>query len=179
MQIQTLSEKNDIPERVHIALDTCVFIDAFHNPEKFQDFFVYIKERKITLATTYLNYLEFSKGFSTIKGFKDAENFFNQTVDFYYSPHLLEDSVEKLKYAYRSDGQRLPIADLFLGSLGLQFGDKMLILTKDHGDFIKALFDVVCYVPYDGDGNQVQIYCLYRFSKEKYTKRLLELGKTE
>ncbi|MFA5157932.1 MAG: hypothetical protein WC451_01960 [Patescibacteria group bacterium] len=179
MQIQVLNGENDIPDFVHLALDTCVFIDAFHNPDKFQDFFVFLKKKNITLTTTYLNYLEFSKGFSTLKGFRDAEDFFNKTIDFYYPSKLLEESVEKLKYAYRSDAQRLGVTDLFLASLGLQFGDKMLVLTKDHGDFIKDLFNIIAFIPFNSNGNQVQIYCIYQLSQEKYAKRLLELEKTK
>jgi hypothetical protein len=39
MQLQILGENNCIPQRTHIALDTCVFINAFKNPDSFKDLF--------------------------------------------------------------------------------------------------------------------------------------------
>jgi len=59
MQIQVINNNNEIPELTHIALDTCVFFDAYKTPEKFEDFFEYAKEKKATLVTTKLHYQSF------------------------------------------------------------------------------------------------------------------------
>lgn len=178
MQLKVISDENDVPEHSYIAVDTCLFIDAFHNPECFQDFFKYLEEKNIILTTTFLNYLEFSKGFDTIKGFNDSQTFLENIVKIIYPLRDLEESAEKLKLAYRTAGQKLQIPDLFLGSMGLKWPDKMLILTKNHSDFISELFDIECFVPFCGKKNSVQVYSFYRFSTEKYVKRLKDLSRT-
>lgn len=178
MQIQILGKNNNVPKNIHIALDTCVFINAFKNPLKFKDFFVYLADNGNIPVTTYLNYLEFSKGHDTMKEFFDIQNWFDQIVEYVYPLRDLTDWVEKLKLAYRRDGQSVGITDLFLSALAMKYKDQLMILSKDHGDFMTDLFEIQAYIPYLASKRNVETYCLYKFSMKKYSQKLLDLEKT-
>ncbi len=177
MQIQVLNNKNAIPDRVHIALDTCVFFDAWKNPEKFQKFFALMKEKEITLTTTYLHYLEFSRGFDTIPQFDQVDERFKKIIDYVYPINDLTEEVEKAKKIYRRDGRDVDIADFFMSALMLKFKKKILVMTKNHNHFLTDLFDIQAYVPLLRT-NDIQTYCFYVFSENKYIDRLKKLEKT-
>jgi len=179
MQLQILGENNCIPQRTHIALDTCVFINAFKNPDSFKDLFEFFDHNNNPLTTTILNYFEFSKGNDTLVDFGVAKDWFDRIIkDFLYPVRLLEEEAEKIKLIYRKDGQKLKITDLFLAALAKKHKNDMLIMTKDHGDFIKDLFDIQAYMPYVHK-SQVELYCFYRFSEDKYFKKLEKLERTK
>lgn len=177
MQIQVLNEKNQIPEKITLALDTCVFLDAYKNPEKFKDFLGYIKDRGITLVTTKLHYLEFSRGYDTISDFDKADVFFNKTIDYLYPLRDLEDEVEMAKKIYRKDGKNVDIADFFMFALIIKFREKIIVMSRNHKHFLTDLFDVKTYLPLLGT-NDVQTYCFYQYSEIKYVRRLRKLEKT-
>lgn len=177
MQTQVLNSFNDIPKRCHLALDTCVFLDAYKNREKFRDFFILLKEKKITLTTTYLVYLEFSRGFDTLKEFNEAAEWFDKTIDLIYPVKGLEEWIEKLKLVYRKYGRDVGPTDFSLGALLLKHKEKIYLLSKNHKHFITDLFDIQAFLPLLRT-NEVQTYCFYKYSEEKYVIRLKNLEKT-
>jgi len=177
MQIQVINELNEIPDRAHIALDTCVFFDAYKNPDKFKDFFEYLKSKNSTLVTTQLHYLEFTRGYDTVADFTNADEFFNQTIDYLYPLKKLEDKVDMAKRIYRRDGKNVDIADFFMAALILEHREKVIVMSKNHKHFLTDLFDVKAFVPLLRK-NDIQTYCFYQFSEEKYIKRLEDLEKT-
>lgn len=177
MQIQVLNEKNNFPERIHIALDTCVFMDAYKHPDRFQDFFVLAKNKHVTLTTTSLVYFEFSRGFDTIRDFNEAEEAFNSIIDYVYPLKDLDEWVEKVKRVYRKDGRNVDITDMFMGALLLKYKSDMLVMSKNHKHFLTEIFDIQTFIPLLGK-NEVQTYCFYKYSEKKYLKRLKYLEKT-
>ncbi len=177
MQIQVLNEINALPDRIHLALDTCVFFDAYKNPKKFQGFFELVKSKRITLTTTALVYFEFSRGFDTIRDFKKAEEGFSSIVDYVYPLRDLDEWAEKVKRVYRKDGKNVDITDMFMCALLLKYKNDMLVMSKNHKHFLTELYDIQAFIPLLGK-NEVQTYCFYRYSEAKYVKRLKQLEKT-
>lgn len=178
MQTQILGQSNSIPEGIHIAVDTCVVMDAFHNSDKFKGLFELLEKNHNTVTSTYLNYLEFSRGNDTLSDFDVAKKWFDEIVSYIHPLSGLDDEVEKIKIALRKKAGSVGTADFYLAALSMKYGDKLMILSKDHGDFNKSLFDVQAYIPYV-DETSVQIYCIYKFSKNKYAKLLDNLNKTK
>lgn len=177
MQIQVLHPGNDIPNGSHLALDTCVFFDAYKFPEKFQDFFSLLKDKKITLTSTKLVYFEFSRGFDTLREFRKAEEGFNTIVDFVYPIRNLEDQMEQIKLIYRKEGKDVDVSDMSLAALLLRYRSGFYVMTRNYKHFLTELFDVQTYIPILRT-NDVQTYCCYKFSEAKYIKRLQNLEKT-
>jgi len=122
-------------------------------------------------------YLEFSRGYDTIPDFNKADKFFNQTIDFLYPLKDIENEVEMAKRLYRRDGKDVDIADFFMAALILKFKEKVMVMSKNHKHFLTDLFDVKMFIPLLRK-NDIQTYCFYQFSQDKYIKRLCDLEKT-
>lgn len=127
----------------YLLLDTNVFIDAFHNPSEFGQFFNELKENEVTLVTVDAVQVEFTKGSSELIKFEEKNKFLNEIIDAILptDKSVISNIFELLKL-YKIEGKDVSIVDLMLGGMLVKYNKKMALMTKDIKDFPTNIYQL-------------------------------------
>ncbi len=143
MKIITTPEFFQTLKGSFILLDTNIFIDAFHNPSEFGQFFKQLKENQINIVTIDAVQIEFTKGSSDITKLEEKNKLISQIADAILPvDKAVTDNVTKLLKLYKIEAKDISIVDLFLGGMLVKYAGKMFLMTKDIKDFPTNIFDL-------------------------------------
>ncbi len=143
MRILPLPNFISVIKNKHLLLDTNVFIDTLLNPLPFADFFNSIKSKEVTLTTIDLVKIEFLKGASDFRKYKEKNELIEKIVDYIIpiTPDIYKNAYELIK-KYEMNGKALSETDLFLGATLMKFKKNIYLLTKNTTDFPLNIFEL-------------------------------------
>lgn len=149
----------------YLLLDTNVFIDAFHNPSEFGEFFNELKDNGVTLVTIDTVLIEFTKGSSEPKKLEEKKEYLEKLIDAVLPVDkiVVNHTIELLK-RYKIEAKDISIADLLLGGMIVKYSGKMFLMTKDIKDFPTNIYSLETHLNIVRR-KSIHNYGIYRFLK--------------
>lgn len=133
----------------HLLLDTNVFIDASKHPEDFADFFNTLKDSDITVTTIDCVKIEFLRGASDDREYKEKEDYLNSITEMILptDTEVIKNSYELVK-KYRQQGGTIAFTDFYLGANLMKFRSNIYLLSKNTTELPLTIFNLKYIINY-------------------------------
>lgn len=83
--------------------------------------------------------------------------------------------IEKVVLLYETNTGKSQVVDLYLAATCIRFEDRVLLMTKNHKDYLPNLFDLKYLLPVEGEYTR-SIYGFYQYSETKVESALDKLA---
>lgn len=159
-----------------LLLDTNFFIESNRHPDQFANLIQHLKSNTNSLFTLEVIKKEFLAGVRTKTDLITLENFFKQMINNVitdmnsFSQNLY--TVTKLYRNYH----KISLED-FLITCHMLSNKNTILLTKNHKDFPRSIFDRTGFIIVEYDA-EIQIYGLYKLNDNKINTALTNFEKT-
>jgi len=150
----------------HLLLDTNVFRDAANNISTYTTFFNDLKSNGVTLTTIDLVKFELLKGSTNTAKYQATEKHIDDITNkttLPINPRNCELAYDLIKL-YGIDGSAMHITDLFLGTILMQYGENIYLMTRDTSDFLQRIFNLR-FVINATHAKGIFTYGIYQYTK--------------
>ena len=152
----------------HLLLDTNFLIEAYHHPDVYADLNSFFSDNEAVLTTINSVIVEFLIGNRSLRELKLKQLFLESMIEIILptTQDINDNLIEKIVPFYKENKSRSTITDLYLAATCVKYGQNILLVTKNHKDFLPTVFELEGLIPIETD-LIYDIYGVYSFSESK------------